>query len=314
MADKSIFKVMFCGPADVEPERLVFSEAVQTCSTLLETAQRIVALLPVHWRSDPVIQGCKRGQAAINEQLVGRADALVAVFHSRLGSPTGIADSGTVEEIDNAIARGIPWRAYFYNGPLPAVSDTNQLQKVNEYKKRLQERDFLTPEYVSPTELLLDLLKWLFKVFYSEVRTPNDSGKDELNNMLRMHDFLSKPRARQLANVLYTVAGTETDALRTLACIKPRTLAEYAQHYEWKVKVYHDRVLRNAVEDSFFDGDTVDEDTAHTMWQKIVLPRSKKQPERLLEAYVLFDDTELKTVYLDDRLRTELDELLKRLR
>jgi hypothetical protein len=307
MKNKSVFDVMICGPGDAKDDRELASRAVGTCSSLLDTAGKNVALVPSDWKSNPVIQRCDRAQKAINDQLVSRADALVAVFRGRLGSPTGVAASGTVEEIEGAIARSIPWRAYFYAGDL-RVSDAGQWHKVDEYRKNLEEKKILTVEYTSPIELLLDLLPWLFTVFCSEDLIPNNPRQDELNNLLEVHDSLSRPKARQLAGVLYTIAGTETDALRALACAKPRTFVEFAHLFKWIVKVQTDAVLRAAIEAPFFD-----EDPTYTMWKKIPLVRSNKQSEPVSEGYVLFDNKEPKTVYVNEVLQPALDRLLKKL-
>ncbi|UCD50776.1 MAG: hypothetical protein JSW27_25040 [Phycisphaerales bacterium] len=309
----SIFKVMFCGPGDVESEGLTCHQAVDVCSKLLETAGKGVTLAFIHWKSDPVIQNGPGVQPPINEQLVGSADALVAAFRSRLGSATGKGSSGTVQEIERAIQRGICWRAYFYNGGV-TVSDASQLAKLYEYKKSLQEREFLTVEYESPMELLLDLVKWLFKVFCSEGGTPDETRDDTLLRLVKVHDRLSRSRSRQLANVLYTIAGTQTDALRILTDDKPpRTFVQFARQFGWKVEVLESEQLRKAIAGPLFEEDVVPH-PSYTMWKKIPLARSKKQPEPTEGGYLLLDDTEPKTVYVDKILLAELNRLLEKLR
>ena len=54
-----------------------------------------------------------RPQAAINAQLVSRCDILLGLFWTKIGTSTGIAESGTVEEIDQCVASGKPTLLYF---------------------------------------------------------------------------------------------------------------------------------------------------------------------------------------------------------
>jgi hypothetical protein len=68
--------------------------------------------MPIGWK--PTLPRNERPpQAIINKQLLKSSDLLVAVFWTRLGSPTGVADSGTVEEINEHLAGGKPAMIYF---------------------------------------------------------------------------------------------------------------------------------------------------------------------------------------------------------
>jgi hypothetical protein len=67
-----------------------------------------------------------RPQAAINEQFADRCDIFIGMFWTRLGSKTGVAVSGTVEEIDRFVAAGRPTLLYFSNRKVsPAKADTS---------------------------------------------------------------------------------------------------------------------------------------------------------------------------------------------
>jgi hypothetical protein len=54
-----------------------------------------------------------------NDQLVDDADILIGLFKARIGTPTGISASGTIEEIDRLVAAGKPVMLYFSTGPIP---------------------------------------------------------------------------------------------------------------------------------------------------------------------------------------------------
>ena len=75
---------------------------------------------PVAYRMMPAVDEARvcpamgdRPQAIINKQVLANCDLLVAVFWTRIGSPTGVAVSGTVEEIQEHLNAGKPAMIYF---------------------------------------------------------------------------------------------------------------------------------------------------------------------------------------------------------
>ena len=48
----------------------------------------------------------ERAQAIINRQIVKDSDLVVAIFWTRIGTPTGVAQSGMIEEIEEHYWRG----------------------------------------------------------------------------------------------------------------------------------------------------------------------------------------------------------------
>lgn len=63
-------------------------------------------VLPMSWSEHAVAEFGERPQSILNEQLVDVADMALALFADRLGTPTGEADSGTLEEIEQLVAAG----------------------------------------------------------------------------------------------------------------------------------------------------------------------------------------------------------------
>jgi hypothetical protein len=61
---------------------------------------------------------------------------LVAVFWTRLGTPTGEADSGTVEEVERHLKEGKPVMLYFSNQPVrPDSIEGEQYEALAAFKK-----------------------------------------------------------------------------------------------------------------------------------------------------------------------------------
>jgi hypothetical protein len=100
----SVVNIMIASPSDVAEERRSIRDIIHTWNAIHAEYGKLV-LLPLSWESHASPLLGDRAQAIIDKQVLERCDLLVAVFWTRLGSPTGEASSGTVEEI-NAL---IPW-------------------------------------------------------------------------------------------------------------------------------------------------------------------------------------------------------------
>jgi hypothetical protein len=76
-----------------------------------------------------------RPQAAINDELVRTSDILVGMFWTKLGTHTGIAESGTTEEIDQFVAAAKPAMLYFSRRPIdPNAINMRQQRRLQAFK------------------------------------------------------------------------------------------------------------------------------------------------------------------------------------
>jgi len=93
----------------------------------------------MNWRTHAHPEVGRRPQALINRQFADRADVVLAIFWRRLGSPTGKAESGTVEEIDRAIRRRKKVMVYFSQRPSDKKEppDPKQQAKMERFKQKL---------------------------------------------------------------------------------------------------------------------------------------------------------------------------------
>lgn len=93
-----------------------------------------VRLEAVGWESHAHPDSGAEPQAIINEQIGDECDIGVALFGSRLGSPTSAAPSGSAEEIDRLIARNAPVMIYRSTEPIKLDSvDLKQLEALRAY-------------------------------------------------------------------------------------------------------------------------------------------------------------------------------------
>src|SRR5690348_1735150 len=98
-----VLQVLIASPSDVAAERQSLPIAIYEWNSLNAEAMGTV-LLPVLWETHSTPEMGDRAQALVNRQVVDGCDILIGLFWTRLGSPTGDAESGTVEEIERFLA------------------------------------------------------------------------------------------------------------------------------------------------------------------------------------------------------------------
>lgn len=147
----STFRVMIASPSDVDVERRLTTEVVYEWNAVNSTNRGIV-LLPVAWETHASPELGERAQGVINRQVLKDCDLLVALFWTRIGSPTGRSDSGTVEEIEEHLAAGKPAMVYFSLVPVqPDSVDSDQLKALRDFREACKKRG-LVQEYASIAE------------------------------------------------------------------------------------------------------------------------------------------------------------------
>lgn len=135
--DATVVPVMIASPSDVHSEREIIREVVQNWNYIHSPTSNII-LMPVGWETHATPELGARPQEFINERVLKECDLLVGVFWTRIGSPTGVAASGTVEEIERHVAAGKPAMIYFSAIPVVLESvDADQYAAVRRFKDRL---------------------------------------------------------------------------------------------------------------------------------------------------------------------------------
>ena len=132
--------VMVASPSDVPQERVIVRDVIAEWNAV-HAKDRKTVLMPLGWETHATPEIGDRPQAIINGQLLKEADLLVAIFWTRIGSPTGTANSGTVEEIEEHIGAGKPAMIYFSSAPVrPDSIDEKQYSALREFKESLRAR------------------------------------------------------------------------------------------------------------------------------------------------------------------------------
>lgn len=140
----TVFSVMIASPGDVARERIVARDAIWEWNAINSSDKRIV-LLPIGWDTHSAPSMTDTAQATINSQVLQHADLLIAIFWTRLGTPTGEYASGTVEEIERHIASGKPAMIYFSSAPVaPDSIDQAQYGALVEFRESLKKRGLVS--------------------------------------------------------------------------------------------------------------------------------------------------------------------------
>src|SRR5262245_6595574 len=144
----TVLRVMVASPSDVHQERLAAQTIIHNWN-VVHSASRGQVLLPVLWETHTTPALGDRAQALINRQIVTNSDMLIAMFWTRIGTPTGESQSGTVEEIEEHLRAGKPVMLYFSNQPVrPDSIEETQYRALVEFRKSVRERG-LTEDYES---------------------------------------------------------------------------------------------------------------------------------------------------------------------
>lgn len=138
MYDARVIKVMIASPSDVQRERHEVRDILNEWNAVNSEAFGLV-LVPVGWESHAAPELGTRPQAIINRSVLDGCDLLVAIFWTRLGTPTGEADSGTAEEIQRHLAAGKSAMLYFSDAPAaPSTIDPSQHAALLAFKKEME--------------------------------------------------------------------------------------------------------------------------------------------------------------------------------
>lgn len=187
---------MIASPSDLVEERQAVTDAINEWNVHHSAAESIV-LLPVKWETHAAPRANVRPQQAINEQLVKCSDMVIGLFWTKLGTNTGVAESGTVEEIDQFVAEKKPTMLYFSNRPIdPDKIDVNQHKKLKRFKAATYENAL-----VGTFKELNQLKHTVLRDLTSEVRRirpKRGRNSDRLEQAAKITEIIQKHRKSKI--------------------------------------------------------------------------------------------------------------------
>ena len=190
------FRILIASPSDLDEEREAAVEAINEWNDLHAANERVV-LLPVRWETHTVPESGTRPQGAINQQIVKGSDALIGMFWTKVGTSTGVASSGTIEEIDQFVAAGKPALLYFSKRPIdPSKINLTQQRKLRSFKAATQ-KNALTGTFND----LADLKQRLLNNLTREVRkwkSQHPVQPDKIERAIRTTELLRLHREQKI--------------------------------------------------------------------------------------------------------------------
>lgn len=194
--DARVLRVLIASPSDLAEEREVAAAAINEWNGINAAAEGIV-LLPIRWETHNRPQSGIRPQQAVNDQIVANSDILVGMFWTRLGTSTGIAESGTVEEIEQFVGSSRPAMLYFSRRPIdPSKIDIEQHKKLADFKQATLANS-LTGEFTDLAGLRSTLLRNLTE----QVRSLKTGRPrvDKIDQAARLTELLRKHRDENIS-------------------------------------------------------------------------------------------------------------------
>ncbi|WP_186136535.1 hypothetical protein [Burkholderia gladioli] len=215
----TIFNVLIASPSDVAEERKAIAESLHEWNAL-HSQERSQALMPVMWETHGAAAMGDRPQGILNRQLVRGCDMLIGAFWTRLGSPTGVEESGSVEEIKWFLDQKKPVMLY-YSRQRPNLDDLDfeQAQKLKDFKKSIRNQGIQFDYETIPDlkKLLSNQLTIVMRdmklgplVDSDLVKAANQSAKDTVSQRDSERPQPAKaPRSRKTDSTLRLVEYSE---------------------------------------------------------------------------------------------------------
>jgi hypothetical protein len=163
-----ILQVLIASPSDVNEERDGVTKTLLDWNAAYSSSMGIM-LDPVRWETHAFPESGERTQAILNQQIVDDADLLIGIFGCRLGTATGEAQSGTIEEIERFRKSGKPVALYFSSADVPRNANRDQLEHLEAYQEK-RKKDTIYFTFGNVEELCGHLSRHLPKLI-QKVRT-----------------------------------------------------------------------------------------------------------------------------------------------
>ena len=136
----TLYTLLISCPGDVKDEVKLIIEAVDEFNDMFSETLGIT-IQAKHWSKNSYPQSGGKPQTLLNDQIVKKCDAAVAIFWTRFGSPTDEYGSGTEEEIELMLNSNKQVFMYFSDKPLqPSQYDEEGYKKVKAFREKYADK------------------------------------------------------------------------------------------------------------------------------------------------------------------------------
>jgi hypothetical protein len=235
------YKCLVISPGDLAPARDAVRDAVDRWNASVGELME-VRIEAVTWETHGVPDASGSPQAVLNRQIVDNADLGIALFWTRLGTPSETHPSGSVEEIERLIERDV--RVMAYRGtesPDLSKVDKAQLQALNDYWASLQPRAF-TGSFDSPATLARDVVVHLTQAVSVML------GRDRAGQSLQLGSGTAPKQPDVRVKLTASLVGDE---------LRPMLSASFQNHSTNTIRMAGVHVMLPDGKSAFFKRDAV---------------------------------------------------------
>jgi hypothetical protein len=147
------YRCLIISPSDVEEERGCLANTIASWNAHIGAVfgQVIEAVL---WKLHSIPIGGDRPQSLFNPT-VDACDLGIAVFWTKLGTPTGAHESGSMEEISRLQKSDRPILVYFCNRDVPRANlDPDEIERLDKFRDSYRQQGIFQ-EFTSTEELAM---------------------------------------------------------------------------------------------------------------------------------------------------------------
>lgn len=141
-----VLQVFVASPSDVNEERGILEDVIRQLNQTWSSNLGLTFEL-LKWETNVRPAFASDPQFSINEQIGNDYDVFIGIFWGRIGTSTPRADSGTLEEFENAFVRlkesgkTPEIMLYFKDAPIPPSKiNSDQIRKVLDFKQSVSSR------------------------------------------------------------------------------------------------------------------------------------------------------------------------------
>ncbi|MGX7078542.1 hypothetical protein [Globicatella sanguinis] len=178
-----VYTIVLSCPTDIVTEKEIIEQSIDYFNRTTGDKLGIFLLLK-HWSTDSYSQAGAPAQQILNKQFIEDADMIIGIFANRMGTPTKKYESGTAEEIQEAIKKNKQVFLYFSDVQVsPSELDLKQKKLVDDFRKKVQDEELAYyKQYASLEEFEKVIISDLTLYFLDKDREPEKGQYSTMEN------------------------------------------------------------------------------------------------------------------------------------
>jgi len=185
MSSKKKLEVVIACPGDVEKEKELVKNSIGNINILAQHLK--LELVPKDWKFNTFPSVGEYPQDVINKQFGNEYEALVAIFWSKVGTPTPNFPSGTVEEVERAIERqkadnSVNLMLYLKTAEIPKKQfNPTQFDQLKELFEAWSDRGVYYSQFRKQAEFSVLITRHLMLLAQEKYFVPNQVSEEAVD-------------------------------------------------------------------------------------------------------------------------------------